>query len=348
MRITALGKPFYNYPKSTVMNKRMSISAPNTMGADIFCFTGALEKKASIIPAKNDTDLAKKVEKHVDIKPTETEIKKFKNGEIYINIKGDMTGKDVFLMPASNENVNDNLMETYLKADAAKRAGAKRVIAVMPSLDYARQEKRTEKGEPIAARLNMELLKASGVDAIITTDLHTPALEGFASNDLHIEHLEAMPLMQDVIKEKGIENLVIVSPDLGGTKRADKLAKSLNCDKAIIYKHRQAHNQATAEDLIGDVEGKNCILLDDIIDTAGTITEAAKLLKKKGANDIYIFASHGLFNGEAMEKIQQAPVKQVVVTNSVEKKPNAIDKIGYVDISGQIADTIIKMTDGLD
>ena len=346
MRITALGKPFYNYPKSTVMNKRMSISAPRTMGADIFCFTGNLEKKASIIPAKNDTELAKRVEKFTQIEPTTTEIKKFKNGEIYVNINGDMTGKDVYLMPASSPNVNDNLMETYLKADAAKRAGAKRVIAVMPSFDYARQEKRMERGEPIAARLNMELLKASGVDAIITEDLHTPELEGFASNDLHIEHLEAMPLMKNVIKEMGnMEDMVIVSPDLGGTKRADKLAKSLGCEKAIIYKHRQAHNQATAEDLIGDVKGKNCVLVDDIIDTAGTITEAAKLLKKKGANDIYIFASHGLFNGDAMEKIDNSPVKGVYVTNSVEKKENASDKIKYIDISNQIVDTIKKMSD---
>ncbi|MBO5948247.1 ribose-phosphate pyrophosphokinase-like domain-containing protein [bacterium] len=155
MKITALGRPFYNYPKSTVMNKRMSISAPKTMGADIFCFTGSLEKRASIIPAKNDTELAKKIEKFTQIEPTTTEIKKFKNGEIYVNINGDMSGKDVYLMPASNPNVNDNLMETYLKADAAKRAGAKRVIAVMPSFDYARQEKRMETGEPIAARLNM-------------------------------------------------------------------------------------------------------------------------------------------------------------------------------------------------
>ena len=155
-----------------------------------------------------------------------------------------------------------------------------------------------------------------------------------------------MPLMKNIIKGMGnIDDLVIVSPDLGGTKRADKLAKSLGCEKDIIYKHRQAHNQATAEDLIGDVKGKNCILVDDIIDTAGTITEAAKLLKKKGAKDIYIFASHGLFNGDAMEKIDDSPVKGVYVTNSVEKKENASDKIKYIDISHQIVDTIKKMSD---
>ena len=346
MRITALGKPFYNYPKSTVMNKRMSISAPNTMGADIFCFTGALKSdKVSIIPATKDTYLSTQIAKKTKIDSTETDVKKFKNGEIYVNINGDMYGKDVYLMPSVNENVNDGLMETYLKADAAKRAGANKVIAIMPSFNYARQEKRTGSGEPLAAKLNMDLLKTAGVDAIITADLHTPALEGFAKNDLHIAHLESMPLVKKYIEQKGIEDLVIVSPDLGGTKRADKLAKSLNCDKAIIYKHRQAHNQATAEDLIGDVEGKNCVIYDDIIDTAGTIAEAAKLLKKKGAKDIYICASHGLFNGDAMKNLQEAPVKEVIVTNSMPKKDNLIDKIKYIDISEQIVDAMEKISD---
>ena len=243
-------------------------------------------------------------------------------------------------MPIGGEKVNDNLMETYLKADAAKRAGADRVIAILPSFDYARQEKRMETGEPIAARLNMDLLKASGVDEIITTDFHTPAIEGFASHDMKVTHLESMGLMRDYIKSKGIEDLVVVSPDLGGTKRADKLAKSLGCDKAIVYKHRQAHNQATAEDLIGNVNGKNCILFDDMIDTAGTIAEASKLLKSNGAKDIYVCAAHGLFNGPAMDRLQNAPIKEIIVTNSLPPRANAIDKIKEVDLSVQIAEAM--------
>lgn len=342
MKITALGRPFYNYPKSNAFISKVSMSAPKSQGADIFCFKGAstLSDKASIIPSSNPTDLEYQVEKNTGIVPVDTVVKKFKNGETYVNIAGNIRGKDVYIMPAGGNNVNDNLMETYLKADAAKRAGADRVIAILPSFDYARQEKRTEKGEPIAARLNMDLLKTSGVDEIITTDLHTPAIEGFAPNSMKVTHIESMQLMENYITSKGIKDLVVVSPDLGGTKRADKLAKSLGCDKAIVYKHRQAHNEATAEELIGDVTGKNCIIFDDIIDTAGTIAEASKLLKKKGAKDIYVCAAHGLFNGEAMKRLNDAPVKEVIVTNSVPKKPDSIDKIKQVDLSVQIAEAM--------
>ena len=342
MKITALGRPFYHYPKSNAFISKVSMSAPKSQGADIFCFKGAstLADKASIIPSSNPTDLEYQVEKNTGIVPVDTVVKKFKNGETYVNITGNVRGKDVYIMPAGGNNVNDNLMETYLKADAAKRAGADRVIAILPSFDYARQEKRTEKGEPIAARLNMDLLKTSGVDEIITTDLHTPAIEGFAPNSMKVTHIESMQLMENYITSKGIKDLVVVSPDLGGTKRADKLAKSLGCDKAIVYKHRQAHNEATAEELIGDVTGKNCIIFDDIIDTAGTIAEASKLLKKKGAKDIYVCAAHGLFNGEAMKRLNDAPVKEVIVTNSIPKKPDAIDKIKQVDLSYQIADAM--------
>ena len=342
MKITALGRPFYHHPKSFVSANKVSISAPISKGADIFCFKGsaAFSDKVKIIPSSTPTDLEKQIEKKTGISPVETAVKKFKNGETYVNIAGDVRGKDVYLMPSGGSNVNDNLMETYLKADAAKRAGADRVIAVIPNFDYARQERRSEKGEPIAARLNMDLLKTAGVDEIITADFHTPALEGFASSSMRVTHIESMELMRDYITAKGIKDIVVVSPDLGGTKRADKLAKALNCDKAIVYKHRQAHNEATAEELIGNVEGKNCIIFDDLIDTAGTISEAAKLLKKKGAKDIYVCAAHGLFNGNAMQKLNDAPVKEVIVTNSVQKRPEAGDKIKQLDLSVQIADAM--------
>ena len=343
MRITTLGKPFYNYPKSNVFaSNKAFMSAPKTNGADIFCFRGGntLADKIGIIPSSTPTPLEKQIENKLGVAPTETVVKKFANGETYVNIAGDVRNKDVYLMPVGGSSVNDNLMETYLKADAAKRAGADRVIAVMPSFDYARQERKTEAGEAIAAKLNMDLLKASGVDEIITTDLHAAAIQGFVSNDMRVTHLESMGLMKDYIQSKGIEDLVIVSPDLGGTKRVDKLAKSLECDKAIIYKHRSAHNEATAEDLIGDVKDKNCIIFDDMIDTAGTIAEASRMLKKHGAKDIYVCAAHGLFNGSAMERLQNAPIKEIIVTNSMPQKPNKIDKIKEVDLSVQIAEAM--------
>ena len=327
MRITALGNPFYNYPKGNVSSANKAfMSAPKSLGADIFCFKGgnALADKIGIIPSSTPTPLERQIETKLGVAPTKTVVKKFANGETYVNIAGDVRNKDVYLMPVTGSSVNDNLMETYLKADAAKRAGADKVIAVMPSFDYARQERKTEAGEAIAAKLNMDLLKASGVDEIITTDLHAAAIQGFVSNDMRVTHLESMGLMKDYIKSKGIEDLVVVSPDLGGTKRVDKLAKSLECDKAIIYKHRSAHNEATAEDLIGDVEGKNCIIFDDMIDTAGTIAEAARMLKTHGAKDIYVCAAHGLFNGPAMERLQNAPIKEVIVTNSMPQSKKLI------------------------
>ena len=297
-----------------------------------------------LIPSSAKTPLEENISKLMDITPTPTMIKKFANGETYVNICEDMRNKDVYLMPAIGRAVNDNLMETYLKADAAKRMGANRVVAVMPNFPYGRQERKTQFGEPISARLNLSLLHASGVDEVIATDIHAAALQGFA-RQMKLTDLSSLEEMTAYFKGHiniNPENLVVVSPDLGGVKRADKFAKELGCEKAIIYKNRTGHNQAVAESLLGDVEGKDCIIYDDIIDTAGTITEAARMLKEHGANRIYIAASHGLFNGPALERLDKAPIEEVVVTNS-ELKPE-LDKIKQVDIAPKIVGTILDIS----
>ena len=297
-----------------------------------------------LIPSSVKTHLEESISRYVEVLPTPTEVKKFANGETYVNITEDMRNKDVFLMPVLGKAINDNLMETYLKADAARRMGANRVVAVMPNFPYGRQERKTQLGEPISARLNLALLHASGVDEVITTDLHAAALQGFA-RQMKLTDLNSLEEMTAFFKGKfGFkpENFVVVSPDLGGVKRADKLAKELGCDKAIIYKNRTAHNVAKAESLLGDVDGKDCIIYDDIIDTAGTITEAARMLKENGANKIYIAASHGLFNGPALERLEHAPIEEVVVTNS-EFKP-ALDMIKQIDIAPKIAGTILDIS----
>ena len=296
-----------------------------------------------IIPSSIPSDLERSIEQHIGIEPVKTVIKKFANGETYVNILEDMRNKDVFIMQTEGNAINDNLMETYLKADAAKRMGANRVVAVMPNFPYARQERKSEFGEPISARLNLSLLHASGVDEVIATDIHAAALQGFA-RQMKLTDLSSLEEMTEYFSKKftNMEDLVVVSPDLGGTKRADKFAKALGCDKAIIYKNRTAHNQAKAEMLLGDVQGKDCIIYDDIIDTAGTITEAAKMLKANGANRIYIAASHGLFNGPALERLEKAPIEEVVVTNS-ERKP-ALDKIKQVDIAPKIVGTMLDIS----
>ena len=297
-----------------------------------------------LIPSSVANPLEENISKLIDIIPTPTIVKKFANGETYVNITADMRNKDVYLMPTIGRAVNDNLMETYLKADAAKRMGANRVVAVMPNFPYGRQERKTQLGEPISARLNLSLLHASGVDEVIATDIHAAALQGFA-RQMKLTDLNSLEEMTAYFKAKANirpEDLVIVSPDLGGVKRADKFAKALGCEKAIIYKNRTGHNQAVAESLLGDVAGKDCIIYDDIIDTAGTITEAAKMLKENGANRIYIAASHGLFNGPALERLEKAPIEEVVVTNS-ELKP-ALDKIKQVDIAPKIVGTILDIS----
>lgn len=297
-----------------------------------------------LIPSSVTTGLETNIVSLINIVPTPTVVKKFANGETYVNIMGDMRNKDVFLMPTIGRAVNDNLMETYLKADAAKRMGANRVVAVMPNFPYGRQERKTQFGEPISARLNLSLLHASGVDEVIATDIHAAALQGFA-RQMKLTDLSSLDEMVAYFKDKASfnpEDLVVVSPDLGGVKRADKFAKALGCEKAIIYKNRTAHNVAKAESLLGDVTDKDCIIYDDIIDTAGTITEAAKMLKEHGANKIYIAASHGLFNGPALERLDKAPIEEVVVTNS-EMKPD-LDKIKQVDIAPKIVGTILDIS----
>lgn len=310
-----------------------------------FGVRGIMGKEAiRLIPSSTKTPLEENIADLIKILPTPTQIKKFANGETYINIMGDMRNKDVFLMPAIGRAVNDNLMETYLKADAAKRMGANRVVAVMPNFPYGRQERKTQFGEPISARLNLSLLHASGVDEVIATDIHAAALQGFA-RQMKLTDLNSLEEMTAYFKRKADfnpEDLVVVSPDLGGVKRADKFAKELGCEKAIIYKNRTGHNQAVAESLLGGVNGKDCIIYDDIIDTAGTITEAARMLKENGANKIYIAASHGLFNGPALERLEVAPIEEVVVTNS-ELKPD-LDKIKQVDIAPKIVGTILDIS----
>ena len=294
------------------------------------------------IPSSTGGDLEKSILQKLNIEAVPTTIKKFANGETYINILEDMRNKDVFIMQSTGRAINDNLMETYLKADASRRMGANKVVAIMPNFPYARQERKVEFGEPISARLNMALLHSSGIDEVISTDIHAPAMQGFA-RQMKMTELSSLNVMSDYFKKKGLnpETLAVISPDLGGAKRADKLAKELGCDKAIIYKNRTAHNQAKAEMLLGDVEGKDCIIYDDIIDTAGTITQAAEMLKKNGANRIYIAASHGLFNGSALERLEKAPIEEVVVTNS-EALPN-LNKVKQVDIAPNIIGTMLDI-----
>ncbi len=297
-----------------------------------------------IIPASKTTDLEKSIENELGIKPTETVTKKFANGETYVNIKDDMRKKDVYIMSNSGNDVNDNLMEVYQKADAAKRMGANKIVAILPNFPYARQERKSEPGEPISAALNLSLLRTSGVDEVITADIHATAIEGFGK-DIKLTNLDTLDEMTKYFKDKfnnDTSDLVVVSPDFGGKKRADKLTKALNCNGAVIYKERAEHNKAKAEMLLGNVTGKTCIIYDDMIDTAGTMAEAVKMLTKNGAKEVYIAACHGLFNGKALQNLDLPAIKEIVVTNS-QAKPE-FDKIKQVDIAPKIVKTMLDIS----
>lgn len=297
----------------------------------------------AIIPSSRPTKLEENIERKLKVNPTSTVVKKFANGETYVNIRDDVRNKDVYLMPTLGKEVNDNLMEMYLKADASKRMGANKVVAVLPNFPYSRQERKTEPGEPISAKLNLSLLHASGIDEVITSDLHAPSLQGFPDK-MNITEISSLNSMAKYIKSKNLDrnNLVVVSPDIGGAKRADKLSKELDCEKAVIYKHRSEHNKSEAETLFGNVEGKDCIIYDDIIDTAGTISNAVKLLKDNKANRIYVCASHGLFNGDAIDKLKKCPIEEIIVTND-EFKPN-YNKVRQIDISNEIVGAILDIS----
>lgn len=324
-------------------NTASNVNSKNKMNSSL-TFTG--KECMRFIPSAIPGSLEENIAKRLGIKPSSTIIKKFANGETYVNILENMRNKDVYIMQTSSPLINDNLMEIYLKADASRRMGANRVVAIMPNFPYARQERKVELGEPISARVNMALLHSSGVDEVITTDIHAPAMQGFA-REMKMTELSSLRVVADYFRSTldNTQQTVIVSPDLGGVKRADKLAKELGCEKAIIYKSRTGHNQAVAEMLLGNVEGKNCIIYDDIIDTAGTVTQAAAMLKQNGADKIYICASHGLFNGPAIDRLQKAPIEQVIVTNS-ERPPitNGYDRIKQVDISEDIVGAMLDIS----
>lgn len=248
-------------------------------------------------------------------------LEKFANGEIYARYLESVRGREVFLIQSvcagAGFDVNDALMELLIMADAAKRASAHNVSAVITHYGYARQDRKAAPREPITAKLVASLLEASGVDNVITIDLHQDAIQGFF--DQPVNHMTAMPIFVDYFTNMGFdrEKLCVVSPDVGRAKAAKKFSTMMDCDLAIMHKDRPKHNQAEITALIGDVSGKVCILNDDMIDTAGSLVAAATTLKAKGAEKVYACATHGLFSGPAYERIANSCIEEVVVTNAV-------------------------------
>jgi len=270
------------------------------------------------------------------------EVSRFSNGEIYVRFSDSVRGVDAFVIQTCAEPINDHIMELLLMIDALKRASAKRITAVMPYYGYSRQDKKTLAREPISSRLLADMLTAAGADRVLSLDLHAGQIQGFF--DYPFDHITALPLLASYVVQKNLTDLVVVSPDAGRVKVAKKFSDRLGVPMAILHKRRPDKNVAEMLHVIGEVEGKNAVLIDDMVDTAGTMVEAASALKKEGAVDIYACATHPILSGSAVERIGLSEIKELVVTNALPLPPEKkIDKISVLSIAPLLANTIMAV-----
>lgn len=275
-----------------------------------------LDKEIKIFALNSNKPLAEKIADKVGVKLGKSDVKRFSDGEIQINIDESVRGKDVYLVQSTSAPVNDNLMELLIMIDAVKRASARSVNLVMPYYGYARQDRKTRAREPITAKLVADMLQKAGADRVLSLDLHAPQIQGFF--DIPVDNLMGAPLLADYFLSHDLEkDAVVVSPDHGGVTRARKLAEFLKTPIAIVDKRRPKANVAEVMNIIGDVKGKRAIIIDDMIDTAGTITLASQALMDAGATEVYSSATHAVLSGPAIERLNNSPIKKLILTDSI-------------------------------
>ena len=271
------------------------------------------------------------------------DVTRFKDGEIGVRTHETVRGADVFVVQPTSPPVNENLMELLIIIDALRRASARRITAVIPYYGYARQDRKASPRDPITSKLVANLLTEAGARRVLSIDFHAPQIQGFF--DIPVDHLYASPIMVDYFKNMDQSDLIAVAPDVGSVKRVRSFAETLDIPMAIIDKRRPKPNVAEVMNVIGEVDGKNVILLDDIIDTAGTITAAAKVLKEKGAKDVYACGTHALFSGPAVERLKNAPISKIIVTNTIAQKQHDLDNLEVLSVAplvGEAIDRIFK------
>lgn len=303
--------------------------------------------KIKIFALSSNKSLAQEVSDLLGVPLSTCEVTRFSDGEISVNIDETVRGHKVFVIQSTSAPVNENLMELLIFIDALKRASAKEINIVLPYYGYSRQDRKAQSRQPISAKLVADLLTVAGATRVMCLDLHAAQIQGFFN--IPIDNLTAMPLFMQYIVKAKIDNAVVVSPDHGGANRARKLADYFHWDIAIIDKRRPAPNVSEVMNIIGDVQGKNCIIVDDLIDTAGTLYNAAKALKANGALDVYAFASHAVFSGEAPKRLSDETLfKKVVVTNSIElPEEKKFSNLDIVSIGSLVADAIQRVIDDM-
>lgn len=295
-----------------------------------------------VFACNSNPELAAEIAKHLGVELGDVSVKKFSDGEISVSIGESVRGKDVYIIQSTNDPVNDNLMELLILTDACKRASAHSVTAVMPYFGYARQDRKAKPRDPITSKLVANMIVTSGIDRVMTMDLHADQEQGYF--DIPVDHLIGMPILVDYFQKQNIQDLVVVSPDHGSVKRARSVAKPFDAPIAIIDKRRQEANKCEVMNVIGDVVGKNCLIVDDMIDTAGTICNAAKALIDLGAKSVKAAATHAVLSGPAIERIQDSQISEMVLLNTIPlPEEKRIDKIKVLCVGELFAEMIKRI-----
>jgi ribose-phosphate pyrophosphokinase len=300
-------------------------------------------EQLKIFAGNSHPKLAEDLCEYLGTELVNAEVGRFKDGEISVRTFETVRGADVFVIQPTSPPVNENLMELLIIIDALRRASARRITAVIPYYGYARQDRKANPRDPITSKLVANLLTQAGARRVLSIDFHASQIQGFF--DIPVDHLYASPIMVDYFKDFDRSNLIAVAPDVGSVKRVRSFAESMDIPMAIIDKRRPKANVAEVMNIIGEVDGKNVILLDDMIDTAGTITAAASVLKEKGAQDIYACGTHALFSGPAVERLKNAPISKIVVTNTIAQEDHGLENLEVLSVApllGEAIDRIFK------
>ncbi|HEY1392684.1 MAG TPA: ribose-phosphate pyrophosphokinase [Methylibium sp.] len=292
--------------------------------------------------------LAQEIGTHLGIGLGKAKVGRFSDGEVDVEIQQNVRAREVFVVqPTCAPDTNEHLMELFIMVDALKRASSRRITAVIPYFGYARQDRRPRSTRvPISAKVVANMLEAVGVNRLLTMDLHADQIQGFF--DIPVDNIYASPVLLADLKARNYDDLMVVSPDVGGVVRARAMAKQLGCELAIIDKRRPKANVSEVMHVIGDIEGRNCVIMDDMIDTAGTLVKAAEVLKERGAKSVFAYCTHGVFSGPAIERIKSSQLDEVVITNTIPLtgEAKATTKIRQLSVAFLFAETIRRISDG--
>ncbi len=299
-----------------------------------------------LLACNSNAPLAAAMSSYLGIPLTKATVKRFADQEVFVEIHDNVRGEDVFIIQSTSYPANDHIMELLVSLDALKRASAKRVTAVMPYFGYARQDRKPGPRTPISAKLVANIITSAGADRVLTLDLHAGQIQGFF--DIPVDNLYAAPvLVQDILARHGKKSLMIVSPDVGGVVRARALAKRLDGDLAIVDKRREKAGMSEVMNIIGDVAGRDCILIDDIVDTAGTLCNAAEALMKEGASSVSAYVTHGVLSGPALERINQSSMSELITTDSINATDavKACKKVRVISVAPLLAEAVRRISE---